>query len=104
VQAASAVRDRGAAVLAISADSPFVHAAFQRERALPFPLLSDVHRSVISAYGVLDQDRNVAYRSTFVVDRDGLLRWGQAGDRQMTRDGSEVLRVLDVIARLRAGR
>lgn len=88
-------------MLAISGDSPFVHAAFTRERKLPFPLLSDVHRAVIRAYGVLDEDRNVAYRSTFVVDRDGLLRWGQAGDRQMTRDGAEVLRVLDVIAALR---
>jgi len=43
----------------------------------------------------------VAWRSTFVVDRDGILRWGQAGDRQMVRDGSEVLRVLDVIDSLR---
>ena len=44
----------------------------------------------------------MAWRSTFVVDRDGILRWGQAGDRQMVRDGSEVLRVLDVIDSLRA--
>lgn len=43
----------------------------------------------------------MAYRSTFVVDRDGLLRWGQAGERQMVRDGQEVLRVLEVIERLR---
>jgi alkyl hydroperoxide reductase subunit AhpC len=56
-----------------------------------------VHRSVIRAYGVHDEDRNVAYRSTFIVDRDGALRWGQAGDRLMVRDGSEVFRVLDVI-------
>ena len=41
----------------------------------------------------------MAYRSTFVVDRAGLLRWGQAGDRHMVRDGAEVLRVLDVIAK-----
>ena len=102
MQAAETLRARGAAVLAVSGDSPFVQAAFQRERALPFPLLGDVHRAVIRAYGVLDEERNVAYRSTFVVDRDGLLRWGQAGDRHMTRDGTEVLRVLDVIARRRA--
>jgi alkyl hydroperoxide reductase subunit AhpC len=57
---------------------------------------------VIRAYGVLDEDRNVAYRSTFVIDRDGILRWGQAGDRQMVRDGSEILRVLDVIDSLRS--
>lgn len=61
-----------------------------------------MHRSVIAAYGVLDEDRNVAYRSTFIVDRDGVLRWGQAGDRQMIRDGKEVLRVLDLLAKLRA--
>ena len=28
-------------------------------------------------------------------------RWGQAGDRQMVRDGREVLRVLDLIESLR---
>jgi hypothetical protein len=37
-----------------------------------------------------------------VVDWDGVLRWGQAGDRQMVRDGTEILRVLDLVARLRA--
>ena len=63
--------------------------------------MSDIHRATIRAYGVHDEERNVAYRSTFVVDRDGLLRWGQAGDRHMVRDGVEVLRVLDVIDRLR---
>lgn len=57
---------------------------------------------MIRAYGVLDEERNVAYRSTFVIDRDGLLRWGQAGEREMVRDGAEILRVLDLIARLRA--
>jgi hypothetical protein len=30
-----------------------------------------------------------------------VLRWGQAGDRQMVRDGTEVLRILDVIDSLR---
>jgi alkyl hydroperoxide reductase subunit AhpC len=61
-----------------------------------------VHRQAIRAYNVLDADRNVAWRSTFVIDRDGILRWGQAGDRQMVRDGTEILRVLDVLDGLRA--
>ena len=94
--------ERGAEIIAISGDSTFSHAEFARARQIRFPLLSDIHREVIRAYGVHDVDRNVAYRSTFVVDRDGLLRWGQAGDRQMTRDGAEILRVLDVIRALRA--
>jgi hypothetical protein len=36
-----------------------------------------------------------------VIDREGVLRWGQAGDRQMIRDGREVLRVLNVVEGLR---
>ena len=88
-------------LLAISGDSPFCHRAFLKAHPVPFPLLSDVHRAVISAYGVLDADRNVAYRSTFVIDRDGMLRWGQAGDRHMVRDGHELLRVVDLIDKLR---
>jgi alkyl hydroperoxide reductase subunit AhpC len=88
-------------VLGISGDSSPCHAEFAKARKVPFPLLSDLHRTAIAAYDVLDEERNVAYRSTFVVDREGVLRWGQAGDRQMTRDGREVLRVLDVIDKLR---
>jgi alkyl hydroperoxide reductase subunit AhpC len=36
-----------------------------------------------------------------VIDRDGILRWSQAGDRHMIRDGREVLRVLDLVESLR---
>ena len=88
---------RGGTVIAVSADTTFCHAEFAKARGFSFPLLSDVHRAAIRAYGVHDEDRNVAYRSTFVVDREGALRWGQAGDRLMVRDGGEILRVLDVI-------
>ncbi len=89
-------------LLAISGDSHFSHAEFAKARGFPFPLLTDIHRATIRAYGVLDEDRNVAYRSTFVIDREGALRWSQAGDRHMVRDGAEILRVLDVIETTRA--
>ncbi len=88
-------------LLAVSGDSPPCQAEFARVRALPFPLLSDVHRTVIRAYDVLDVERNVAYRSAFLVDRDGVLRWGQAGDRHMTRDGAEILRIVNLVQTLR---
>ena len=61
-----------------------------------------MHRKVISEYDVLDEERNVAYRSTVIIDRDGRLRWSQAGDRQMTRSGAEILRVLELIRKLRS--
>ncbi|PYN69800.1 MAG: hypothetical protein DMD93_06275 [Candidatus Rokuibacteriota bacterium] len=97
---AAEVERRGAVVLAISGDSPFSQAEFHRRHAHPFALLSDVHRTVMRAYGVWDEERNVAYRATFVIDRDGLLRWGQAGDRHMVRSGGEILRVLDLLRSL----
>jgi alkyl hydroperoxide reductase subunit AhpC len=53
---------------------------------------------------VWDEDRNVAYRSTFIIDRDGTLRWSQAGDRHMVRNGHEILRVLDLIGTLRSAK
>jgi alkyl hydroperoxide reductase subunit AhpC len=95
------IRARGAVLLAISADSPFSHAAFAKARGFAFPLLSDIHRAVIREYGMLDEERNVAYRATVVIDREGVVRWSQAGDRHMVRDGREVVRVLDLVASLR---
>jgi peroxiredoxin len=89
-------------LLGISGDSPFSHAEFHKRHQLPFPLLSDVHRKVIREYEVWDEDRNVAYRSTVIIDRDGRLRWSQAGDRLMTRSGAEILRVVELIRDLRS--
>ena len=98
VQVAERLRARGAVLLAISGDSPFCHTAFARAHEFPFPLLSDVHRTAIRAYDVLGEERNVAYRSSFIVDREGKLRWGQSGDRDMVREGSALLRILDLFA------
>ena len=84
-------------MLAISCDSPHSHREYAPRIGAPFPLLSDIHRTVCKQYGVWEEARNVAYRSSFVIDAEGLLRWGQVGDRHMVRDGTEILRVLDQI-------
>src|SRR5262249_24760857 len=101
--AAAELQATGAVVLGISGDTPFSHAEFHKRNALSFPLLSDVHRSAIRAYEVWDEERNVAYRSTAVVDIDGKLRWSQSGDRLMTRSGAELGVVCERIGKLRAG-
>lgn len=89
-------------MLAISADSPHSHREYIKRLGAPFPLLSDIHRTVCQQYGVWEEGRNVAYRSSFVIDAEGTLRWGQVGDRTMVRDGTELLRVLDQIKALPA--
>jgi peroxiredoxin len=86
--ALSRFRDRGARVLAISADSP----EFSMERMRQFggfqiPLLSDRDHAVSSAYGVWkavpggEKDDGEALHGTFIVDREGLVRWAHVGNR-----------------------
>lgn len=90
-------------MLAISADSPHSHREYTKRLGAPFPLLSDIHRTVCKQYGVWEEARNVPYRSSFVIDAEGTLRWGQVGDRHMVRDGTELLRVLDQVQAPRRG-
>ena len=87
-------------MLGISCDRPHSHREYVKRVEAPFPLLSDIHRTVCKQYGVWEEARNVAYRSSFVIDVDGMLRWGQVGDRTMVRDGTELLRVLDQLKAL----
>ena len=65
-----------ASTLGISVDAPFSNAAFAEENGISFPLLSDVHRSAVSAYGIALEDfvlqgYTVAQRAVFVVEADG---------------------------------
>ena len=44
--------EKGASVLAVSADSPRSHRAFAADRGIEFPLLADFNKEVIEDYGV----------------------------------------------------
>ncbi|MGH3693385.1 MAG: thioredoxin-dependent thiol peroxidase [Pseudonocardiaceae bacterium] len=67
----------GFAVLGISPDPPAKLAKFRDAESLAFPLLSDVDRSVLTAYGAYGEKqmygRTVTgvIRSTFVIDPQG---------------------------------
>ncbi len=64
-------------VLAVSCDPVHSLRAFAEQDGLSFPLLSDFwpHGDVARAYGVFNEKRGCPDRSTFIVDRDGVLRW-----------------------------
>ena len=75
----------GARVLGISVDSPFSNAAFAEANGITFPLLSDVHREAVEAYGVTLGDfvipgYTVAQRSVFVVETDGSIGYAWVAD------------------------
>jgi peroxiredoxin len=74
----------------------FALRAFAERDGLEFPLLSDFwpHGAVASSYGVLSPSTGAAERSTFIVDRDGVVRWVVHNAIPEPRDLAEQLRVL----------
>lgn len=70
--------DLDAVVWGISPQDLRSHEEFARRNALGFPLLADVGKQVIEAYGVGMIGIGVR-RSVFVVDADGVVRWRYVG-------------------------
>ncbi len=61
-------------MLGLSVDSYPANAAFAKQEGLTFPLLSDFQRTVSKAYGILNEERGFANRTTFVIDKDGVIQ------------------------------
>jgi peroxiredoxin len=80
--------------LAVSVDSSAATAAFAAKEGYDFPLLSDFwpHGAVADQYGVFDAATGLALRGTFLVDKDGVIRFAEvnaipdARDQQRWRD------------------
>jgi peroxiredoxin len=103
----SGIRDRldefltfGTEVLAISTDPTYSLRVFADTDRLNFPLLSDFwpHGAVASAYGVFDEERGVARRSSFAIDRDGIVQWAVHNQISDGRDLDEHLAHLHHLA------
>ena len=74
----ASLKDNGVKVFGISVDAPFSNGAFAEKNGIAFPLLSDVHREAVDAYGVALGDfvipgYTVSQRSVFVVEADGTI-------------------------------
>ena len=64
----------------ISVDSVFSHEAFAKELGgLPFELIADFERTMVTDYGVRRDDvagyQGMAKRVVYVIDRSGIVRW-----------------------------
>lgn len=98
---ASDFRDRDAQLVGASTDSEFVHAAWRRDHAdlrdLKFPMLADTSKSLAEELGILEEKEKVAYRATFIVDPQGIIRWVSIYDLNVGRKVEEVIRVLDAL-------
>lgn len=75
-------------VLTVSVDSPFSHKVWADQQGYQFPLLSDFwpHGAVAQAYGVFDEQRGIANRGTFLIDREGVVRFAEMNGPGQARD------------------
>ena len=64
----------GTEVLGVSVDSQFANKAYAEQIGVTFPLLSDFAREVTAKYGILNDKFPVAHRTTFVIDRNGVIQ------------------------------
>lgn len=85
----------GVAVASVSVSSPQQTRAFRQHSRLPFPLIADPERDVIRAYGVYHFLSLEAFRmarpSSFLIDRDGRIRFIYVGANQLDRPAPELL-------------
>ena len=77
-------------VLGVSCDAMPTLRVFADRGGFTFPLLSDFwpHGEVARAYGVFDDRAGLALRGTFIVDRDGIVRWSVVNPPGKARDES----------------
>ena len=64
-------------VLSISCDSVHTLKVFAMQEGLTHPMLSDFwpHGEVSRAYGAFIEQKGFATRASFVIDKDGIVRW-----------------------------
>lgn len=64
-------------LLAVSCDSMFTQRIFAEKEGYEFPVLADFwpHGAVAQSYGIFDETRGCALRGTFIIDKEGIVRW-----------------------------
>lgn len=90
------IQEMGAAMLGISVDGVWCHAAFARARNLHFPLLADFEPkgAVSSLYGAYRAKEGVSERALFVIDATGTIAWSYLSPIGVNPGADGVLRAL----------
>lgn len=86
--------DLGAVVIGISSDLVESHKKFLDEYLLPFTLLSDRDGEVRKLYGATKIFGLLPGRYTFIIDKDGIIRYIFTSETDMKKHIDEALRVL----------
>jgi peroxiredoxin (alkyl hydroperoxide reductase subunit C) len=90
-------------VIGVSVDSHFTHLAWKQTPVekggigdIQFPMVADLTKSIARNYDVLLGDA-VAFRGTFMIDGNGVVRHQVVNDLPLGRNVDEALRMVDAL-------
>ena len=96
--------DRGVEVIGVSIDSHFSHNAWRNTPvneggigAVKYTLAADVKHEICQAYGVEHPEAGVAFRGSFLIDTNGVVRHQVVNDLPLGRNVDEMLRMVDAL-------
>jgi len=87
-------QDAGAEVIGISSDSQASHQEFKEKNHLPFLLLSDPGGDVRARYGVKKTLGLIPGRTTFLIDRQGVIQARFSSQLNASKHVTQMLEVL----------
>lgn len=95
---------RGVQVVGCSIDSQFTHVAWRNTPvdeggigAIHYPLVADVKHEICKAYDVEFESAGVAFRGSFLIDQEGVVRHQVVNDLPLGRNVDEMLRMIDAL-------
>lgn len=96
-------RALGAEPIAVSVDSHFTHLAWKNTPIdkggigqVKFPMVADLTKSIARDYDVL-LNESVAFRGTFMIDKNGVVRHQIVNDLPLGRNVDEALRMIEAL-------
>lgn len=99
----SAFKEQGAEIIGVSVDSHFTHLAWKNTPVekggvgdIQFPMVADLTKSIARDYDVLLND-SVAFRGTFMIDKNFTVRHQVVNDLPLGRNVDEALRMVDAL-------
>lgn len=93
------LKSHGVEVFSVSTDSHFVHKAWHdtsdRIKKIEYPMLADPTGLLARAFGVMIEGDGMAYRGTFVINPEGLVKIAEIQDNNIGRNAEELVRKVE---------
>jgi len=100
----AAFKERNVEVIGVSVDSQYAHNAWRNTPVeqggigqVGYTLVADLTHAIAKAYDVETPNGAVAYRGSFLIDKQGIVRHQVVNDLGLGRNIDEMLRMIDAL-------